>query len=62
MITQTAVLEDKYSACLLKVRISKNEKLTIFSAHTFLHYRGKKVYMVKVNFSLCLNTMSCRSM
>jgi len=26
MITQTAVLEDKYSACLLKVRISKIEK------------------------------------
>jgi len=26
MITQTAVLENKYSAYLLKVRIRKNEK------------------------------------
>jgi len=26
MITQTVVLEDKYGVCLLKVRISKNEK------------------------------------
>jgi hypothetical protein len=40
MITQTAVLEDKNSACLLKVRIAQNEK----QFNIFLYYRGNSVY------------------
>ena len=61
MITQTAVLEDKYSAYLLKEYQKEWETVQYF-LHTLSYIIEKEVCMVKVNFSLCLNTMPCRSM